>query len=273
MTDHADTAPPAAVSRLQPHRAHSARVYDVWLGGKDNFAADRALAATIADAIPEVAMMARANRDFILRATRYLVAQAGIRQFLDIGTGLPTAPNLHQVAQQLAPDTRVVYVDNDPLVLAHARALLTSSPQGRCAFIDADLTDLATILHSDELAGTLDLTRPVAVTFGSVLMLVPDDVDPWAKVTTLMDAMPTGSHLVVSHPTGDMNPPAMAVVAAEAATAGVTFTPRSREDVARFFGDYAMAEPGLVPILSWRPDSAPPKNPHAAYYWAGVGRR
>ena len=252
--------------------AHSARVYDYWLGGKDNFGPDRALGEVIKEAVPAVPMMVRANRKFMLRATRYLAAQAGIRQFLDIGTGIPTRPNLHEVAQHIAPDARAVYVDNDPLVLVHARALLTSTPQGRCSYLDADLRDPASILRSDEVTGTLDLTRPVAVTFGSILMLLHDDSDPWATVRHLMDAMPAGSYLVVSHPTGDMNAAAMAHVAAVSANAGMTFVPRDRADVARFFDGYEMVDPGLVPVLAWRPDDSPAEDPYAAYYWAGVAR-
>ncbi|MGX6601714.1 SAM-dependent methyltransferase [Micromonosporaceae bacterium Da 78-11] len=252
--------------------AHSARVYDYWLGGKDNFGPDRALGDVIKQAVPAVPMMVRANRTFMLRATRYLAAQAGIRQFLDIGTGIPTRPNLHEVAQHIAPDARVVYVDNDPLVLVHARALLTSTPQGRCSYLDADLRDPASILRSDEVTGTLDLTRPVAVTFGSILMLLHDDSDPWATVRHLMDAMPAGSYLVVSHPTGDMNAAAMAQVAAVSANAGMTFVPRARAEVARFFDGYDMVDPGLVPVLAWRPDDSPAEDPYAAYYWAGVAR-
>ena len=252
--------------------AHSARVYDYWLGGKDNFAADRALGEVIKDAVPEVPMMVQANRRFMLRSARYLVKEAGIRQFLDIGTGIPTSPNLHEAAQAIAPDTRVVYVDNDPIVLVHARALLTSTPQGRCSYLDDDLRDPASILRSDEVADTLDLTQPVAVTFGSILMLLDDDSDPWATVRHLMAAMPAGSYLVVSHPTGDMNPAAMAQVAAVSANAGMTFVPRGKNDVARFFDGYEMVEPGLVPVLAWRPDDEPADDPAAAYYWAGVAR-
>ena len=259
---------------LRPDIAHSARVYDYWLGGKDNFAADRALAEQIQQTIPEVPMMARANRAFMARATRHLVTDAGIRQILDIGTGIPTSPNLHEVAQGIAPQTRVVYVDNDPLVLVHARAFLTStSAEGRCAYLDADLTNPHAILTSDELTTTLDLTRPVAVTFGSILMLLPHHADPWSTVATLMDAMPAGSYLIISHPTADWAPDTMAAVAAMAARAGTTFVPRSHQQVARFFTGCQLVEPGLVPVLAWRPDDSPPDNPEAAFYWAGVGRK
>jgi hypothetical protein len=260
MTDNLNTTIP-----------HSARVYDYWLGGKDNFEADRMLAETIKKTVPAVPDMVRANREFIHRAVRYLVSQAGIRQFLDIGTGIPTRPNLHEVAQNIAPQTRVVYVDNDPLVLVHARALMTSSPEGSCAYLDADLNEPEAILNSPEVRNTLDLTQPVAVTFGSILMLLPDDLNPWAIVRQLMDAMPAGSYLLVSHPTGDTNPEAMAQVAAISANSGLTFVPRTKAHVARFFAGDEMVEPGLVPVLAWRPDSTP-DDPDAAYYWVGVSR-
>jgi hypothetical protein len=271
MTSHDTPYLAAAQTRLRIDIAHPARVYDCFLGGKDNFAADRDLAAQIEAVVPTVPAMARANRAFIHRAIRHLV-QAGVRQFLDIGTGIPTAPNLHQVAQRLAPDCRVVYVDNDPLVLVHARALLTSTPQGRCAYLDADMRDPDAILGSREVADTLDLNQPVAVSYGSVLMLLPDEANPWAHVATIMDAMSAGSHLVVSHPTCDMDPNAMAVVAEVTRKAGVTFVPRTTNAIARFFGDLALVEPGLVPVLAWRPDT-PVNDPSAAYYLVGVARK
>ena len=264
--------PPAGEPNLRTDIPHSARVYDYWLGGKDNFAADRAMAARIEEAVPEVPAMALANRAFMQRATRHLVKEAGIHQFLDIGTGIPTRPNLHEVAQTIAPDTRVVYVDNDPLVLVHARALMTSAPQGRCAYLDADLNDPAEILRSPEIRETLDLTQPVAVTFGSILMLLPDDADPWEKVATLMRAAPAGSYLIVSHPTADFNPAAMAEVVEVTGASGFTFVPRPYNDVERFFHECQLIEPGLVPVLDWRADETP-ADAKAVYYWAGVARK
>jgi hypothetical protein len=197
---------------------------------------------------------------------------AGVRQFLDIGTGIPTEPNLHQVAQQIKPQVRVVYVDNDPLVLVHARALLISTPEGRCNYLDADMNDPAALLASREVTSALNLDQPVAVTFGSILMLLPDEANPWAKVAALMDAMPTGSYLVVSHPTADFNPVAMADVVSVTTVSGITFVPRTKHQVARFFTGYQLVEPGLVPVLDWRPDQRP-DDPIPAYYYAGVARK
>jgi len=272
VSDDASPLAPIGRRELRTDIPHPARVYDCFLGGKDNFAPDRKLADRIRAAVPTVPEMARANRAFMQRATEYLVAEAGIRQFLDIGTGIPTEPNLHQVAQRIAPETRVVYVDNDPIVLVHARALLISTPQGRCAYLDADLNDPIEILDSQEVAVTLDLDKPVAVTFGSILMLLPDAADPWAKVETLMEAMPAGSHLVVSHPTADFNTDAMAEVVTATSATGITFVPRPREEVERFFTGCELVPPGLVPVLAWRPDQTP-MDPQTAYYWAGVARK
>jgi hypothetical protein len=274
MTDTEANSTPVNSAKLQSHRPHSARLYDYWLGGKDNFAADRDLAERITATVPDVPMMARANRAFMHRAVGHLVRVPKIRQFLDIGTGIPTQPNLHEVAQQIAADTRVVYVDNDPLVLAHARALLTSTPQGRCAYLEADLRVPHSILDSSEVTDTLDLTRPVAVTLGSLLMLLADETDPWAQVATVMDAMPGGSYLVISHPTADPNPDAMDRIVTVTRSAGFTFVPRPQAQVARFFTGLEMVDPGLVPVLDWRPDDdTPPGDANSAFYWAGIGRK
>ncbi|MET8154174.1 SAM-dependent methyltransferase [Actinoplanes sp. NPDC049668] len=252
--------------------AHSARLFDYLLGGKDNFAVDRAVGEAIKAAVPGVPMMVRANREWMLRVTRFLTRQAGIRQFLDIGTGIPTTPNLHQAAQGIAPHCRVVYVDNDPLVLAHARALLTSDPRGRCEYVDADLRDIDQILTSPALAGTLDLTQPVAIVLASVLMLLTDDDNPTAIVAKVRDWAPPGSYLAISHPTADLDPDAMAAIVDITTSSGMTFVPRSQEQVTEMFGDWDLVEPGLVPVLAWRPQ-APPDDPEAAYYWTGVARQ
>nr|WP_269459108.1 SAM-dependent methyltransferase [Micromonospora viridifaciens] len=251
---------------------HSARIYDYWLGGKDNFAADRAVAEALATAIPTIRAMAAENRHFVHRVARYLVGQAGVRQFLDIGTGIPTRPNLHEVAQQIAPETRVVYVDNDPIVLVHARALMISTEQGRSEYIHADLREPEKILQDPALTGTLDLDQPVALTLIAILMLLADSDDPWGKIRVLMDALPSGSYVAVTHPTGDFDPEAMAAAVASAAQGGMTLVPRSRAEVARFFDGWELIEPGLVPVMAWQPDN-PPSDPHAAYYWAGVARK
>ena len=260
---------------INTNEAHPARVYDYWLGGKDNFPADRALAEHIMQAIPTMRAMAAANRAFLTRAVRYLAAEAGIRQFLDIGTGIPTSPNVHEVAQAVAPDARVVYVDNDPIVLAHARALLKSQNIGETAFILADLHEPQAIVDHPTLGATLDLTQPVAVMMVAVLMYFRDteDPNPYGMVSTLLEPMPSGSYLAVTHPTADFDPQAMAGAVAAAEQAGVTLVPRSRAETEAFFTGLELVEPDVVPVLAWRPDGEPPAEPHSAYYWAGIGRK
>jgi O-methyltransferase involved in polyketide biosynthesis len=254
--------------------AHSARVYDYWLGGKDNFPADRELAELMIQAIPALPAMAAANRAFMRRAVRYLVEEAGVRQILDLGTGIPTSPNVHEVAQAAAPETRVVYVDNDPIVLAHARALLTSQDAGETAFIMADLREPKGILDHPTLTDTLDLTRPVAVLAVGVLMYFrdTDTPNPFEMVATLLEPMPSGSYLAVTTPTPDFSPEDTAQAVAAAEAAGITLVPRSKPDMERFFTGLELVEPGVVPMLAWRPDE-PVADPRAAYYYAGVGRK
>jgi hypothetical protein len=254
--------------------AHPARVYDYWLGGKDNFPADRNLAELMIQAIPNMRAMATANRAFLSRAVRYLAEEAGVRQFLDIGTGIPTSPNVHEVAQEATPGARVVYVDNDPIVLAHARALLHSQGAGETAFILGDLRDPKSILDHPTLAATLDLSQPVAVLLVAVLMYFrdTDSPSPLEMVATVMERMPSGSYLAVTHPTPDFSPEetAKAVVAAE--HAGVTLVMRSQAEVEGFFTGLEVVDPGVAPVLSWRPDE-PPADPRVAYYWAGIARK
>ena len=251
---------------------HSARIYDYWLGGKDNFAVDRAVGDAMIKAIPGMRYMAGENRKFVHRVARDLVAKEGITQFLDIGTGIPTRPNLHEVAQKLAADARVVYVDNDPIVLVHARALMISTPEGRSEYISADIRDPDSILHEKVLRETLDLTKPIGLTVIAILMLIADADDPWANVQALRDAMPSGSCLAITHPTADFAPDQVNEAVAAATGAGMTLVARQREAVERFFGDWEFLEPGLVPVSSWRPDE-PVEDPQAAYYWAGVARK
>jgi hypothetical protein len=190
--------PEAARTEVDPNVPQSARVYDFLLGGKDNFGADRAVGAALIENVPALPLMVRAQRAFLARAVRYLVADAGIRQFLDIGTGIPTANNVHEVAQEIAPEVRVLYVDNDPIVLAHARALMTGSPTGKTAFIQADLREPESILADPTLSETLDLTQPVALMLVGILMHLHDADDPYGIVSTLMDALPSGSYLTPS---------------------------------------------------------------------------
>ena len=216
---------------FNPSAPSAARIYDYLLGGKDNYASDREAAETILRIEPESAAVARQNRAFLGRAVRYLVQEAGIRQFLDIGSGLPTAGNVHEVAQAHAPESRVVYVDNDPIVLAHARALLDSAPQGRCGYVQSDLRDTGNIVS--QAAETLDLAKPVAVLLISILHFVPDADDPWGIAGRLMGAVPAGSYLAVTHATPEsFTDPAtkelLDKVYAETPSGGVTPGPKRR---------------------------------------------
>jgi SAM-dependent methyltransferase len=254
--------------------AHPARIYDYWLGGKDNFAADREAAEQAIAANPFVRAGVRANRAFLRRAVRYVAAEAGIRQFLDIGTGLPSANNTHEVAQAVAPDSRVVYVDNDPMVLVHARALLTGTSEGATAYRDADLRDPDTILGL--AAQTLDLSQPVAVMLLLILHLIPDTAGPQDIVARLMRAMAPGSYLVISHPARDIEPEAMAEMARRLNARqrpDTQGTLRGQADVSRFFDGLELIDPGVVQPHLWRPDSgdAVPSTPVTA--WSGVGRK
>jgi hypothetical protein len=251
--------------------AHQARMYDYLLGGKDNYAADRAAADAALRFWPEMALTARANRAFLGRAVRYLTEEAGIRQFLDIGTGIPTAGNTHQVAQEIAPESRVVYVDYDPIVLAHARALLVSHEAGATDYIHADLRDTGTILR--QARQLLDFTRPVAVTMLAILHAIPDADDPHAIVATLVDAVPSGSYLVISHMASDLLRPETrdGVESIGDRMMQVKLTSRSREQVARFFAGMDLVEPGLVPIGEWRAEDSSPLSNSGG--WCAVGRK
>jgi hypothetical protein len=233
--------------------AHNARVWNYWLGGKDNFAADREAGDRVLAMFPGIVQVARADRAFLGRAVRFLAADSGIRQFLDIGTGLPTVNNTHEVAQGTAPEARVVYVDNDPLVLTHARALLTSTPPGVTAYIDADVHRPSQII--DTAGETLDFSQPVGVMMLGILNFVLETDEAAAIVNHVMDAVPSGSYLVVSHPTlelgGEANAEAMRFWN-EHATPPITA--RSRAEISRFFEGLKLLEPGLVPCTQWRPD-------------------
>jgi len=270
VADHAreEWAPPG----IDTLTAHSARMYDWWIGGKDNFEADRHLGTLFAEAIPSIRTMARENRNFMERVTRFLAGECGIRQFLDIGTGIPTRPNVHDVAQEVAPGTSVVYVDNDPVVLTHARALMVSGEFGRTAYIDADLREPGKILTEPNLLDTLDLSRPVGLLMIALLMLLTDEEDPWGNARAVMDALPSGSYLAVTHPGLDFDPIAMIEISNAAKQGGMIVIPRIRADVERFFGDWELLEPGVVPVMAWRPDE-PPADPNGAFYWAGVARK
>src|SRR5450755_114091 len=270
MTDQpADSSLEEVVARFNPEVAHPARVYDYWLGGKDNFAADREAAEQVIAVRPTILADVRANRAFLGRVVRYLTTEAGIRQFLDIGTGLPSAENTHEVAQSVAPESRVVYTDNDPIVLSHARALLTSTPEGVTAYVDADVRDTAHVL--EEARKTLDLSAPVAVMLIAILHHLPDDDDPYGIVARLMEGVPSGSHLVLSHPASDIDTEAVAEVARRYnARVPAGQRRRSRAEVARFFDGLELLEPGIVQTNQWRPPvvGSTAKVP----MWAGAAR-
>jgi hypothetical protein len=264
-------------SGIDTSKPHPARMYDYFLGGKNHFAADRQAADAVLAVVPSTRTTARENRAFIGRAVRYLVTEAGIRQFLDIGTGLPTENNVHDVAQALEPSARVVYVDYDPLVLAHARALLTSSPAGRTAYIQADLREPATILADAGLRDVLDLGQPVALILAAVLHFLPDDTKPAAVLATLLDALPSGSYLVASHITGEHLPPRTSSEGANTYRAGgVPLQVRdSSEFGALAFTGLELVPPGLVLVSEWRPDRAdvPAPAPSEVNIYGAVARK
>jgi hypothetical protein len=253
-------------------KPHQARVYDHLLGGKDNYAADRAAAEALLAVYPGAAFTARANRAFLGRAVRYLTAEAGIRQFLDIGTGIPSAGNTHEIAQAIAPESRVVYVDHDPIVLAHARALLDSSEAGATEYIDADLRNTDTILA--RAADVLDFSKPVAVTLLAILHAIPDPDDPYAIVAHLLDAVPSGSYLAISHAASDLlDQETMRSFADSWNKRGQQhITWRTREQVARFCTSTDLVEPGLVRVEEWRPTPGT-ANASTSNEWGAVGRK
>ncbi|WP_317620733.1 SAM-dependent methyltransferase [Actinoplanes sp. KI2] len=252
-------------------RAHPARVYDYLLGGKDNFAVDRAAAEEGLKANPNAATAPLQNRAFMRRAVRWLAADAGIRQFLDIGTGLPTSPNVHEVAQGVDPAARIVYVDNDPLVLTHARALLTSAPAGHTAYVDSDLSDVDRVLAGAR--DNLDLSRPVALLLFAILHFFEDDADPYGLVAKLLAALPSGSYLVVSHVTADHEPQKWARFVEVMRRQGMPSHLRSRAEVTRFFDGLDLVDPGVVPILQWRPTEPAELTDAQVALYGGVGRK
>ncbi|MDT3444379.1 SAM-dependent methyltransferase [Pseudofrankia sp. BMG5.37] len=245
---------------MRTDRAHSARMYDYYLGGKDNFPADRTAAEQVKAALPEVPQAAVQNRLFLVRAARFLAAEVGIRQFLDIGTGIPTSPNLHEVVQGVAPESRVVYADNDPIVLAHARALLTSNMQGRTAYVDADVREPGRILTAPELLDTLDLTRPVALSLVAILHFVSDEDGAYEVVRELVAALPAGSYLMLSSLTADYNPASVNTAVGVYHAQGLTCVARGRDAFVRFFDGLDIVEPGPTPTHLWRPDTTAPPS-------------
>jgi O-methyltransferase involved in polyketide biosynthesis len=236
--------------------SHSARIWNYWLGGKDNYAVDRAAGDRVAQMLPIIVVQARADRAFLGRAIRYLAGEAGIRQFLDIGTGLPTADNTHEVAQRVAPDSRIVYVDNDPLVLVHARALLTSTPAGTTDYIQADLRDPGTILA--RAAPTLDLARPVALLLLGVLHHIPDSAEAYSIVGQLTAALAPGSFLAINHSTSAISGEAMQDAVRHWNQVGTpTMTLRTPDQVTAFFTGLELLPPGVVSCSRWRPEAGP----------------
>lgn len=261
-------------TQVNPNVPHPARIYDYLLGGKDHYAADRAAAEETIRRAPQVRESARANRAWMRRAVRYLAGQ-GVRQFLDIGTGIPTSPNLHEVAQQVSPDCRVVYADNDPVVLAHARALLSSSPEGRTAYIQADLRRPDQILQAPELWQTLDRDRPVALMLCAILHFVRDEEEPGRLVAAFRDALPPGSYLALSHTTNDIQPQRAADAAAVYGErrAAALMVPRPLNQVEAFFDGFDLVEPGVVQLPRWHPDGpVRPRLLDEVWLYGGVGR-
>ncbi|WP_320066206.1 SAM-dependent methyltransferase [Micromonospora sp. RTGN7] len=260
----APTGPVHPSDRIDTTVAHPARRYNYLLGGKDNFQADRDSGDEMAAAFPTIRVTALENRRFLQRVAGYLAREAGMRQFLDVGTGIPTADNTHEVAQSITPQARVVYVDNDPIVLAHARALLTSAPEGATAYIDADLRDPEKILAHPDLRRTIDLGQPVALMLVAILHFLPDPDDPYALVRRLMDALPSGSYLAASHATHDHLPQEL-VEKAQAATRsggpGGVLSLRSLAEITRFFDGLEVIEPGIVSVAEWCAEQEPQPRP------------
>ncbi len=270
--DEAERARRAArIAQIDTSVAHPARVYDYWLGGKDNFAADREAAERVLAVVPDLRFRVRANRAFLARATRYLASEAGIKQFLDIGTGIPSANNTHEVAQNIEPETRVVYVDNDPIVLTHARALLASGPRGVTQYVDGDLREPDRILKA---ATILDFSQPIALMLFGIMHLVTDEEGPHRIVAEFVDALPSGSYLALSHPASDTH---QGQAEAQRRYNERVSTPqqlRSHDEVLRFFEGLELVDPGLVQVHRWRPDptdEAPATDAVSAH--GGIARK
>lgn len=260
----------AAVSaRIDTSVPHPARVWDYWLGGKDNFEPDRAVGDEIVKVMPDLPVNARAEREFIGRVVRYLAGERGVDQFLDVGTGIPTADNTHEVAQRVNPKARIVYVDNDPIVLIHARALLVGTAEGSTDYIDADLREPGSVLR--EAARTLDFSRPIALMLMGVLEFVPDAEQAHASVSTLVDALPSGSHVAIAH---SVHSPSMDEAAAQWNASGATpLTLRTAEQLKDFLKGLDLMEPGMVPLPQWRPVPGTGYRDRAVFQYGGVGRK
>jgi hypothetical protein len=251
-------------------------MYDYYLGGKDHFDVDEQAAETVAAVYPGIFLCARENRAFMHRATRVLAGEHGIRQWLDIGTGIPTEPNLHQVAQAIVPEARVVYADNDPLVLKYAESLMRSTPEGRTTYLEADVNEPDVLLNAPQLSEVLDLTQPVALSLNALLHFITDSQDPYGLVARLMDVLPSGSALAISHCTPDFDPATWAKVTQIYTSGGTPVRFRSKADVTRFFDGLDLLEPGISVGHRWRPDAAENSvdenlSDATVSLWSGVG--
>jgi hypothetical protein len=261
----------SVVRAIDPSVAHIARIQDYWLGGKDHFEADRVAGDEAIAQLPDMVASVRNTRAFLGRTVRFLAREQGIRQFLDVGTGIPTASNTHEVAQRFAPSSKIVYVDNDPMVLAHARALLTSTPEGKCSYIDADIREPDKVLRA--AAEVLDFTRPVGVVLMAVLQFVPDADDPYGLVRRLMTAVPGGSYLVISHPAADIQAAAMAGMATRLnQLMAQRVKPRGKAEVTAFFDGLDLVEPGVIRCPEWRPQR-PEDAAGKSTMWGGVAEK
>jgi hypothetical protein len=268
MTSDAATAGQNHETKLDTNVPHSARIWNYWLGGKDNFAADRQVGDQVREVFPGIVENARASRAFLGRAVGHLAADLGVRQFLDLGTGLPTANNTHEIAQSVAPQARVVYVDNDPLVLVHARALLTSSPEGVTDYIDADVRDTDRILREAQKA--LDLTRPVALVMLGILGNIPDYDEARSIVARLVAEVPSGSYLVIND--GSSTSEAIAAGARVSSAGGHPYALRTPAEITAYFDGLELLEPGVVPTTRWRPRPADDPGPELDGH-CGVARK
>jgi SAM-dependent methyltransferase len=273
-TEAADAEPEGVPREIDVTKPHPARMYDYFLGGKDNFAADRAIATQVLDSWGSVRTAVRENRAFLGRAVKYLAGEAGISQFLDLGTGLPSANNVHEVAQAINPEARVVYADNDPIVLAHARALLASGPRGITAYLDADVRNPETILANPVVRDTLDFGMPIALMLVAVLHFLPDEDDPRQIVQTLVDALPPGSYLVASHATAEHNPEGLSGAGRAYSQGGMRGAIRSSDEFGELaFGALELVDPGVVLVSEWRPEERIRPMPSEVNTYGGVARK
>lgn len=273
MTENSFTQEQVEPPRIDTSTPHTARVWNYLQGGKDNYPVDREAGDELSRHLPELSAAARADREFLIRVIGWLAGEVGIRQFLDIGTGLPTANNTHEVAQAAAPESRIVYVDNDPLILAHARALLTSTPEGATDYLHADLEDTCSIIRQAER--TLDFTQPVALSLLGILNHVIDDDESYAIVQRLMDALPSGSHLVITHPTTDIQPEAVQAAVDAWNNGGGTppITARTRAEILQYFDGLELLAPGVISSSQWRPEPSELGTPVEVIEYAGVARK